>query len=600
MLAASSRIILDRKFCRNGSENPVFRLTKSTLLQPQFCLICYRLLLYSLFLNRHGGPVQQFLYCTERLGSYLSYNIMITHPNTSGPTVGDIARALFRHTKKIVAIFLLIVTATFCWIIFAPGKYESSAKIYVRIGRENNTLDPSATTGQTVNIQQTLEAEINSMLQILESRETAQRVVDAVGVDPILANDLSSPSESSSASSKPDSSLKKIKTWLSDLKSTIFPNRFSETREALAVRSVLKRSKFWAPKNSNVIEISCEAGHPELAQQIAEAWTKAFVDEHLRITKTEGSLFFFVHQAEQLKDQLDTVEQDLKQLKSQSSLVSIEGQRRILEDQSKSIRTRELANSSLLASSKAKISELQSILDLVPAREKTDQKTEDKTEGWYGLRQKLFELQIREHELRSKYSAENPEVIAVEQQREAIEQILAKQSQSSSESISSPNPTYQLFQQSLLNEQAQVVALLAEDKSLEEQRQQILDEYEKLNECALQISDLERQRQILETSYLASAARMEQAKILQGLENAKISSVSVLQSASFNARPSGMGRTKTLLLGMFLGLLCGFGFAATSEYFDRSYMTPAQVENSLEVPVLVSIPQKRHQLMEVS
>jgi uncharacterized protein involved in exopolysaccharide biosynthesis len=525
---------------------------------------------------------------------------MITHPQSSHLTAGDLARFLFRHAKKVVAIFLLIVTATFCWIVFAPGKYESSVKIYVRIGHENNTLDPSATTGKTVNIQQTLESEINSMLQILESRETAQRVVNTVGVDPILADDLSSPAGSGKATTKTESNLKKIKAWLSDLKEQVLPSRFSETREALAVLAVLKRSTFGAPKNSNVIEISVEAGHPELAQQIAQSWTRAFVEEHLRITKTEGSLFFFVHQTEQLKEQLDTVEEDLKELKSNSSLVSIEGQRAILEDQSKSIRTRELANNSLLAASKAKISELQSILDLIPAREKTDQKTEDMTEGWYGLRQRLFELQIREHELKSKYSAENPEVIAVLQQRAAIEEILANQSQSSSESISSPNPTYQLFQQSLLNEQAQVVALLAEDESLNQQRQQNLVEYKKLNESALQISDLERQRQILETSYLASAGRMEQAKILEGLENAKISSISVMQNASYNARPSGMGRAKTLLLGMFLGLFCGLGVAATAEYFDRTFVTPSQVENSLEIPVLVSIPQKRRQLMEVS
>ena len=524
---------------------------------------------------------------------------MITHP-TSRPTGGDIARAFFRHTKKVVAIFLVTVAATICWILFAPGKYESSTKIYVKVGRENNTLDPSATTGQTVNIKQTLESEINSMLQILESRETAQRVVDAVGVDPILENDLSSPGDPGKTSTNTESPLKKFKSWLSDLKSQILPSRFSDTREALAVRAVLKRSGFSAPKNSNVIKISVEAGHPELAQKMAEAWTKAFIEEHLRITKTEGSLSFFVHQTELLKEQLDTVEEDLKELKSSSSLVSIEGQRAILEDQSKSIRNRELTNHSLLAASKAKISELQSILDLIPAREKTDQKTAETTEGWYGLRQKLFDLQIREHELRSKYSAENPEVIAVVQQRGAIEAILAQQSQSSSESISSPNPTYQLFQQTLLNEQAQVVALLAENDSLKQQLQQNLVEGQKLNENAMLISDLERQRQILETSYLASAARMEQAKILQGLENAKISSVSVLQSASYNARPGGMGRLKTLLLGMFLGLFGGLTVAAICEYFDRSFVTPSQVESSLEVPVLVSIPQKRRQLMEVS
>ncbi len=529
---------------------------------------------------------------------------MNPQPSTSTLTPDDIVRSLFRHVGKAVAVFMLVMICTVGWIYFAPAEYESVSKVYVRVGHETSTLDPSATTGQTVNIEQTLESEINSMMQILESEETARIVVAEIGADTILANDLPEEPGSESPTSAPNTKRFSPQKLISQLKDTIkdnlLPSRFSETRESLAVRRLLKNLDVWASKNSNVIKICYRAGHPKLAQMVTESLTDAFVDEHLRVSKTAGSLDFFLLQTDRLSEQLHEIEEELKRLKSSSSLVSINGQRLILEDQAKSIRTRSLANRSLLDSSRAKIKELTTILETLPERVDTDLRTAESHEGWYKLREKLFELQIREQELKSKYSERNAEVIAVVQQREEIEKILAAQSQSSSENTTSPNPTYQLFQQALLNEQAQVVSLLAEQESLKQQQQENLDEFKALNENAIRIGELERKQQVVETSYLASATKMEQAKMLEGLESAKISSISRLQDASFDVQPAGLGRLKTLLLGMFFGVILGLGFAACVEYFDRSFVTAAQVENALDLPVLVSIPQDRSQLMEVS
>jgi uncharacterized protein involved in exopolysaccharide biosynthesis len=512
-------------------------------------------------------------------------------------TAGDVARSLFRHWKKAFAVFCLVLTATVCWIVFKPCEYESVAQVYVGVGHENNTLDPSATVGQNLNIQQTLESEVNSMLHILKSRETAAIAVDEIGVDVILADDIAGESADESATTNKNL-ISNFKGWLSDAKNTVLPTRFAETPRDRAIRLIQKRSMIWSPKKSNVIEISCKAGHPLLAKKIANAMTNAFIAEHLRVTGTEGSVQYFVKEAGEIEGRLLKTEQELTVAKSSAGLVSIEGQKLILEDQAKSIRTRAIASTSMLDSSRAKVEELKSILKTIPARVDADQRTSQENLGWYTLREKLFELQIREHEMKSKYSADKPEVIAVVKQRKEIEKILATQSQTASESISSPNPTYQLFQQALLNEQAQVTFLLAEKKSLENQMQKCLADFETLNENVVGIAELERKQQILETSYLASAARMEQAKILQGFEMAKISSVHNLQSASLDVTPTGLGRAKTLLLGIFLGIFLGGCVAAITEYFDRSFVTASQVENALDVPVLVSIPQGRRQHVE--
>ena len=221
----------------------------------------------------------------------------MTHTNYSKLTPADVARILFRHARMAMFLFCLVLAMTVGWIVLAPREYESRAKVYVRVGHELNTLDPSATTGQTVNIEQTLEAELNSMLAIVESRETAERVVADIGAETILANDLPDDSPAGDSASAPpsESTMTQLKNMVGDLKDKVLPSRFDESEDSRAIRALRKGATIWSPAKSNIIEISYKARHPLLAQEIVQSWTDAFIKEHLRVTRTEGSHYFFVH-----------------------------------------------------------------------------------------------------------------------------------------------------------------------------------------------------------------------------------------------------------------------------------------------------------------
>ncbi|MGI9494610.1 MAG: GumC family protein [Mariniblastus sp.] len=518
---------------------------------------------------------------------------MFEEHSTIAPT--DMLRVLARHAFKALIVFSLIVAATIAWIILTPKKYESVAKIYVRLGRESTTLDPSATTGQTVNIQKSLDSEINSMLQILGSHETVKRVVNDIGPDVIIANSISS----SGAPVKSEPPSWSLRDWISDLKSSIIKNEFSPTKTETAIKLLRERSSFSAPKDSNVLNIICQAGHPELARKISASWASAFVEEHLRVTRTNGSLSFFADQVEKNKSRLSLVQRELRDAKSEAGLVSIEGQRKILEDQANSIKTRLSTSLASLASTEAKLNSIELTLQAEPDRIENDEKKAIPN-GWYELRNKLFDLENLENGLKANKSDLHPEVIAITGQRKALEKILESMNQVTSESTSSPNPTRLLFHQSQLNEQALASALKAESKALEQQAAANLLEFDKLNTHEVVIQELERQILSLETIYLASVASREQSAILEGLELANISSVSLLQKASYSSQAAGIGRLKTLLLGTALAVFAALFVIFTCEYFDHSYATPEQVEQSLSLPVITAIPQDRRETVEVN
>src|SRR5258708_17214696 len=80
-------------------------------------------------------------------------------------------------------LFLVVV-----FILLSSRAYRSTAKLFVRLGRENVTLDPTATFGQTpvVAVPPTRENEINSVVEILRTRALLEEVVDRVGPAAIL------------------------------------------------------------------------------------------------------------------------------------------------------------------------------------------------------------------------------------------------------------------------------------------------------------------------------------------------------------------------------------------------------------------------------
>src|SRR5437773_1976209 len=96
-------------------------------------------------------------------------------PDEPGLSFHDLGRALFRHKGKATLFFLAVLAGVTLWTLLSPRAYRSQAKLFVRLGRENATLDPTASFGQppVVAVPQSRENEINTAAEILKSRVLA-------------------------------------------------------------------------------------------------------------------------------------------------------------------------------------------------------------------------------------------------------------------------------------------------------------------------------------------------------------------------------------------------------------------------------------------
>ncbi len=97
-------------------------------------------------------------------------------------TLIDYFAALWRYKWRALAVCLVAIGAGVAFIVYMPKKYESEAKLFVRIGRENATLDPTVIKGDQIAVasSQSRETEINSIVEHLKSRGILQKAMDKV------------------------------------------------------------------------------------------------------------------------------------------------------------------------------------------------------------------------------------------------------------------------------------------------------------------------------------------------------------------------------------------------------------------------------------
>ena len=231
----------------------------------------------------------------------------------------DVCRILFRHRRKSLLLFVTVVGLAVAGILLMPRKYASEAKLYVKLSLR---LDPTATDeGQILAMTPEREEEMRSVVALLGSRSLYEQVVDQLGAATVLET--------------------KLQTSPLDLAMhyalSTLPQLGAEDTKAVrekAIRHLVKTIRIDNPKKSHVINLEYKSRSATLAQQVLDAYVRACLRLHLDIIKNPGAYQFFVQQEELLREQVLAAKQELRDLKNQVGLVSVDGQRQVLNNTS--------------------------------------------------------------------------------------------------------------------------------------------------------------------------------------------------------------------------------------------------------------------------
>ena len=473
------------------------------------------------------------------------------HTSESSWSRREIARVLFRYQWRGVKVFLSGMLLVVVALVVCPPKYSSETRLFVRLGRESVTLDPTATTGQVVSLNSSREAEINSVLEVLRSRSNIERVFDLVVPD---------------------------------------AGQLSPIGREKAVTRLVNEISIYSPRSSNVIVLTCKAKTPELAQQTLTTLLDVCRKEHMRVNRTPGSYEFFDEQAQLLRSQLDEAGTTLRDAKNKSGLVTLEGRRVALEQQLGSVKSQLREAQAALAASEAKTQNLEQSLGALPPSLVQQHIAGTPSSALGSMRQKLYELQTREQELLSKFSDLHPEVTAIRRQVRETQQILKSETPNHAESVTAVVAT----------EVANAASVRARAKSLVQQQAELDTELRQLNENDLLVTQLERRVRLLDANYVHYVTGLEQARIDQALKTEGISNINVVQSPTFVPKPSEPKKALTLAIAFVVSLIGACGTVLLSNHFDQSIKTIDEIERTLGLPVLASLPHVEFGMEKIS
>jgi uncharacterized protein involved in exopolysaccharide biosynthesis len=506
----------------------------------------------------------------------------------------DFFYVLFRHKWKMILFFLAVMTTATVGTFLSTEIYRSEAKLMVRIGRESATLDPTVATGQVMTVTPSRENEINSEIEILKSRELAQRVVDAIGPKTIIEGP-----KGRIIAGTPESDQKTIQVFGNRIQEIrkIFENFLSDlgignplTDRDKAIIQFRKNFTVEVLKNTNILFVSYEGPDHALSQIILAKLIDFFLEKHIVTHRTVGSYEFFNKQSDQLRDQVVKVEEELTRLKTKTGVASLEEQRRILMSRVGNLQLEREATQAALAISRAKVQELKgNLAGLSP----TVVTTETKGTGNYAadlMRARLYELQLREQDLLSKYTENNKLVQEVRRQIVEAQTLLAKEEPTRTHVTTGINTAYEHLNLELTKETANLSSLEAKAAVLKTQQDSARRDLAELNHTEGKMVGLQREMSLLETKYRKYSENVEQARIDQALLTNKISNISIVQTPTTLPEPVRPRKALNIALGVLVGILGGIALTFYSEYFDHSLKKPQDVVEKLNLPILASIP----------
>lgn len=497
----------------------------------------------------------------------------------------------FIHKWTVMTVLACSLLAGWLAILLWPRVYESEAKLKLKVGLESVGLDPTAsTTSRTLMLQKTQQEEINSALEVLSSRQIAEQVVAKIGDIPIIDGYL--PSEVVAEEGWLKSTAKKLKTAVSEsLHSVLVASGIRDeiSDHEMAVRTVQKNVEIYAPKMSNVITIHAEAKSPQMAQAIAHQLTETFLDQHLQISRTEGSQAFFDEQSDALEEELNSLVENKNAYMTQHKIVSIPANESLLREELAAIGRDLIVSNGALEQATAEIVDLEGKIaetpdEIVAAKQAQSDST------WSGMRQKVFDLEVLETEQAEKYTDDHVLLQQTRGQLAEARAILAKiQSERVNESRT-PNPAKRRMREDLQKLQTRIVGLksiIAEKESQRKSTQQNVDElhvHEKI------LTKMDRDIERAETSLASLRERQEEARVIDELQKDRISNVKVFQAPPLVERPASPQKKLVAAGFLMIGLFGGIGLAFLREFGTTQIRTPDHIESNLHAPVVSTIP----------
>jgi len=510
---------------------------------------------------------------------------MINVQNQKHWDLEEIAGKLWSAKWRILLLQVFIASMCLGILLYWPRTYRSEGRIFLQLGREEVAVDPTASVGQTISLQQSdREDEIATAMDVLKGRGLIGKVVEELSPEVVLGHLKYGEARESPVANV----LKKYLGSLINFVKQIDPMSDYER----AVISIESNLRVVSERKSEVISVQFESETPPLARLVVDRILNKFKEEHTRLHRTEGSQSFFDDQQALLETALSNAMEILRQAKDRIGVASIKGHRDTLESRIREVSQNTSETERNSKEMEARIATIRSQLEITPAR--IASMMVDKANYASDLQsQQLYALQLTELEYKSRYAADHPKLVAIRAQLEQAESKLVGQDSRRPEKTDDVNPIFRELSMDLAKAESISSGYKEKFVTLKAQQKDLLNQVKGLNGHEVEITALEREVQLLEKKYLTYSESVEQTRISKALESNQISSVSIAQGATLQERPVSPSKIMIVLFGGLAAIAGSVLLAIVLVHADDRLLTSSSVTNKLGIPLLAMVPRLR-------
>ncbi|MHC4909001.1 MAG: GumC family protein, partial [Planctomycetota bacterium] len=346
----------------------------------------------------------------------------------------DLMWILRRHASKTIGSFLAVAGLAILAFLFLPVAYRSDAKVLMRMGRESLSGDPTVT--QTPTVIHTRKSEMNTELEILKSRDLQLELIDAIGAQVFVKEQL-------------------------DSEEQLLKKALKKVENKLGVVSEI---------DSNIITVSYTHPDREQAQRILQKLMELYIDKHVRAYGTDGSVAFFQQQASDLETRIAELRTQLRRRMDTLGVTSLEAHKLSLTELRAKVLLDIQANSTELNASRARSKLLGEAIKtqerIVYAGESLG--TPNPLTEW--LKVHISQLKLQKKQLEADHHPNHELVLEVQAQMDLASEMLKGQADDKPVVTRSINTTRQALELQEIQENANLAGLTAQRDVLQQQQ----------------------------------------------------------------------------------------------------------------------------------
>ena len=489
----------------------------------------------------------------------------------------DVLNVVFKRKTQILVFFAAVVTTVVIGTLLAKPKYEATAQILVKMGRESIFIPVTGESRPVINFDR--EERINSEIEILRSRALAEKMLAQIGptaLYPDLEDDGPGFLGQLFGGDDTDASIDEKQALRFETAIEIF-------QKALEVEGI---------KKSNVVQISFKHENPQMAALVVNRLADTYLAHHVSVHKAPKSVKFFQDQSQLLMAKMERSEEELKALKKQYNVTSLEEERTLLLQQSSALRAELNTTLSEKVEAEKRIGQLRLQLASTPKTVSQGEVSDQNPYLLNTLEARLVELQLEEKKLLARYTDQSRPVTNVREEIYIVSQKLAEQEGKRYASKSTGlNATYQNLQQTLLQNEAELNAIKAKAETQQVHLAVYQSQLDKLNQIEVELNQLQQEVDVNRENYRLYLTKFEESRIADAMDSEKITNVSIIEPARAPRKPVSPKKMLNLILAIFLGAFGGLGLAFFLEYMDDKIEKVEDVEEALGMPVLASLPE---------